>query len=296
MFWQLQKRFSWFCVLFLLCQSPALALNPERIEQIIFDLTNRERFQRNLPLLERDDGLSKAARSHSQDMIRRNYFSHTNPDGKSPFDRIAAFAGSRSWGAQGENIAANFGASEEDVARNTVEAWMHSAGHKANILSPEYTHLGVGVAYAPGKSYHSTQNFGHAAGRPTVGPQDKHLNLSLQAVWFEQQLEWMPKLGFEWQCLNLGDFDRWLGLKGTVASNLKLNTASEMLMLHLFDWLSLEAGISQLYRPEANQLTLQYHGGLNLSYGFLRLGTGLDLDFELKQPGLYAETGVTFAF
>ncbi len=93
-----------------------------------------------------------AARVHSKDMNDRDFFSHTNPDGEGPLDRMnrAEYPYS-SWG---ENIAAgNAGPAA------TISQWMGSPGHCANIMDPMFNLLGVG--YYPGGEWELwTQNFG----------------------------------------------------------------------------------------------------------------------------------------
>lgn len=106
-------------------------------EQKVVELTNNERVERGLNPLEIDNTLSKMAREKSRDMSANNYFSHTSPNYGSPFDMM------KSWGitynSAGENIARGQSTPEE-----VVNAWMNSEGHRANILSPKYTHIGVG--------------------------------------------------------------------------------------------------------------------------------------------------------
>jgi uncharacterized protein YkwD len=94
-----------------------------------------------------------AARKHSLDMVNRNYFDHVNPDGEDPGARIKK-AGLRgvSWG---ENIAAGF-----PGAGATIEQWMESDGHCANVMRPEFRTLGVGYAKGGEWGHLWTQNFG----------------------------------------------------------------------------------------------------------------------------------------
>ncbi|MHC4481618.1 MAG: CAP domain-containing protein, partial [Planctomycetota bacterium] len=80
------------------------------------------------------------AQAHSQDMVDRNFFSHTNPDGESPFDRLAE-AGVEWQGMAGENIALTQGG-----ASSALSLWLSSSGHRANIELCAYTHHGVGLA------------------------------------------------------------------------------------------------------------------------------------------------------
>ncbi|MDH3427137.1 MAG: CAP domain-containing protein, partial [Gemmatimonadota bacterium] len=85
------------------------------------------------------DGVASVAQAHSQDMVTRGFFSHTNPDGDSPWDRLSE--GGVTWsGAAGENIAA--GTSDPTAVLNL---WLASSGHRANIENCGFTHHGVGL-------------------------------------------------------------------------------------------------------------------------------------------------------
>ena len=121
-------------------------------ESEVFDLVNQERAIAGLHLLHWDNRLFDAARGHSEDMAEQNYFSHDSLDGRSFSDRITE-AG-YPWNACGENIA--FGYSTPQTVMN---AWMNSPGHRKNILSPRYSHTGVGVAVDDDGDYYFTQLF-----------------------------------------------------------------------------------------------------------------------------------------
>ncbi|PCC69720.1 Uncharacterized conserved protein YkwD, contains CAP (CSP/antigen 5/PR1) domain [Nannocystis exedens] len=101
-----------------------------------------------------DPALRCAARMHSKDMNDRGFFDHTNPDGEPPWDRMGK-AGYGNYSNAGENIA---GGSPD--AAGTMDQWMNSAGHCANIMNPEFEHIGVG--YYPGGQWGHlwTQVFG----------------------------------------------------------------------------------------------------------------------------------------
>ena len=99
-------------------------------------LTNLERAKAGCGALRVDSRLAAAAQAHSADMVDRDYFSHTSPDGTGPGDRATA-AGYPSW--SGENIAAGY-----PTAAAVVEGWMNSAGHRANILNCQSKATGVG--------------------------------------------------------------------------------------------------------------------------------------------------------
>jgi len=101
-----------------------------------------------------DPALRCAARKHSADMAARNFFDHTNPDGEVPWDRMAK-AGYGGYSNAGENIAAG-----SPDAQGTMNQWLGSDGHCANIMSPNFADIGVG--YSPGGQYGHlwTQVFG----------------------------------------------------------------------------------------------------------------------------------------
>jgi uncharacterized protein YkwD len=137
----------------------AISHLPE-VERRIFELTNGERRRAGLAALSPEPTLEATARAQSDDMIRRGFFDHVNPDGEAPEDRVAS-RHRRLIGLVGENLWEGKGYSAHDpaeLAREIVQAWMKSPGHRANILRPESTHLGVGVAVA-GDQTRATQNF-----------------------------------------------------------------------------------------------------------------------------------------
>ncbi|KKD06753.1 CAP domain-containing protein, partial [Streptomyces sp. WM6386] len=119
----------------------------------VVDLTNRERTRHGLPPLAVDPFLTTAAQAHSADMIARAFYSHTSPDGSRPWDRAAA-AGSRRRSI-GENIACG-----QRSPAEVVEGWMNSPGHRANILKPDFTHIGIGFAGGGSSGTYWTQLFG----------------------------------------------------------------------------------------------------------------------------------------
>jgi uncharacterized YkwD family protein len=121
-------------------------------EQQVIELVNKERSNRGLGLLKYDSQLGYVARLKSQDMIDKNYFSHTSPTYGSPFQMMEKY-GLR-FSAAGENIA--YG---QRTAQEVMNSWMNSAGHRANILSATYTHIGVGVAKASNGTLYWTQEF-----------------------------------------------------------------------------------------------------------------------------------------
>lgn len=101
------------------------------------ELVNKLRAQNGLPALTIDSNLSAKARIKSNDMKTNNYFSHNSPTYGSPFQMMQSLG--ISYRSAGENIAKGFTSAER-----VVNAWMASPSHRANILSPNYTTIGVG--------------------------------------------------------------------------------------------------------------------------------------------------------
>lgn len=99
--------------------------------------TNNERLENQQPPLTLNTELSRAAQAKAQDMAVRNYWSHNTPDGTPPWKFIEAT--SYTYQKAGENLAYGFIDSQ-----TTVEAWMQSPGHKANILDSAFQEVGFG--------------------------------------------------------------------------------------------------------------------------------------------------------
>jgi uncharacterized protein YkwD len=115
---------------------------------------NELRKQNRIPELALCGSLWSAAQAHSQDMARYNRMSHAGSDGSTMVIR-AERAGYRGWRALGENVAAG----QRNVA-DVMGAWMSSPGHRANILSTTYVHIGVGRSVSSSGVYYWTQTFG----------------------------------------------------------------------------------------------------------------------------------------
>lgn len=119
----------------------------------VVDLTNRERARAGLRPLVVDPVLTTAAQAHSADMVARAFYSHTSPEGSRPWDRAAAAGSTRR--SIGENIACG-----QRSPAEVVEGWMNSPGHRANILKPDFTHIGIGFAGGGPVGTYWTQLFG----------------------------------------------------------------------------------------------------------------------------------------
>ena len=109
-------------------------------------LLNHERSIRGLRKFRHDARLSRAAAGHAGDMVAQHYFDHTSKSGASFVTRIKRTGWTksrRSW-TVGENI--GYGEGSLGTPREIVKAWMHSAGHRQNILARQFKMIGIGVA------------------------------------------------------------------------------------------------------------------------------------------------------
>lgn len=121
-------------------------------EQQVFELTNVERVNKGLqPFIMKED-VASVSRMHSKDMSEKNYFAHNNLQGEAPWDRAKKAGISYSY--YGENIAMG-----QKDALSVVNGWMNSSGHRKNILSKNYSGLGVGVWFKSDNTPYYTQNF-----------------------------------------------------------------------------------------------------------------------------------------
>ncbi|WP_030951915.1 CAP domain-containing protein [Streptomyces sp. NRRL S-481] len=118
----------------------------------VLSLVNEERAKVGCSPVAANSALTELAQNYSEDMAARGFFDHTDPDGRTPWDR-AKSAGISNLG--GENIARG----QADAAA-VMDAWMNSPGHRANILNCDFKTLGVGVKLGSGGPWW-TQNFGY---------------------------------------------------------------------------------------------------------------------------------------
>jgi uncharacterized protein YkwD len=149
---------------------PQLATTPDldRLETLMFTLVNTARWEngrRWLPnnQLKWHPGLAAVARGHSADMLKRQYVAHTSPEGVDAAGRISRYG--LSYLACGENIGVFYGAAsgEETAVYEIHHKFMRqpttARSHRGNLLNPLWTHIGIGIAYAPSGALLATQNF-----------------------------------------------------------------------------------------------------------------------------------------
>lgn len=149
------------------------------LERMVFSAVNAQRVKAGLQPLKINLELAKIARAHSQDMAARNYTNHVNPEGLDPsqrakktgFDIVKKKKNSVRKGV-GENIyemqsymqredglITYYIDTMDNITRKAIEGWMSSAGHRKNIMNPDYTMAGVGVAAGKDKKVKITQVF-----------------------------------------------------------------------------------------------------------------------------------------
>lgn len=119
--------------------------NAERVRAATLCLLNRERTRRGLRKLRADDALRGAGQRYAKAMVRQRFFDHVSPSGSTLTTRVRATSYPR--GARrvslGENIA--WGAGGRATPAAIVDSWMHSAGHRRNILDRSFREIGIGV-------------------------------------------------------------------------------------------------------------------------------------------------------
>jgi uncharacterized YkwD family protein/spore coat assembly protein SafA len=124
----------------------------QSIEQQVVNLVNAERAKAGLKPLKADWELARVARFKSEDMRDNRYFDHNSPIYGTPFQMMKSFG--INYRSAGENIAAG-----QTTAESVMKSWMNSPGHKKNILSPSFTHIGVGYAKGGSYGHYWTQQF-----------------------------------------------------------------------------------------------------------------------------------------
>jgi uncharacterized protein YkwD len=134
----------------------------ERAAQEVRQCANKERRKHGLGPLTENPILDKAARYHARNMAKKDFFDHTDPEGRGPAERIDLFGSWEAFNGIGENIAAG-----EDGPAQACRDWMESPGHRENILDPSYHAIGGGFAMGDTSlRFYYVQEFGER----NVGP------------------------------------------------------------------------------------------------------------------------------
>jgi uncharacterized protein YkwD len=131
------------------CRGAQLTPSPAHAAQVrgaTLCLLNRERARHGLPRLHAHRSLSHAAAKYARLMVAKRFFAHVSPAGTTMAQRIKRtnyLKRTGSW-SLGENIA--WGSGGAATPARIVNAWMHSAGHRANILNRRFREIGIGIA------------------------------------------------------------------------------------------------------------------------------------------------------
>jgi uncharacterized protein YkwD len=151
-----------FAMLLRIEAAPLMAqetVDAEKLRALALELVNKARADNKLPPLQIGKEINEAAKFHAADMLRRNFYDHTSPEGKNVADRYQKAGGNR-WRITAENIARCTGC---DVSVKTVEdlqrGWMNSKGHRENILRNGITQFGFSVVTAAGQPLYAVQTF-----------------------------------------------------------------------------------------------------------------------------------------
>ena len=123
----------------------AKELGLDRTRELTLCLLNEQRARHGLAPLRSESRLQLAAQRYVGDMVERRFFDHVDPGGLDPQDRIlmAGYPATNAW--TGENLA--YGTGPEGSPAEIVDHWMHSPGHRENILRAAFTEIGIGVAF-----------------------------------------------------------------------------------------------------------------------------------------------------
>ena len=119
-------------------------------EDTLLGLINQERQNRGLAPYGLQSQLRAAARAHSTDMACNSFLSHTGSDGSTVRSRVEREGYRWSW--IGENIFAS-GDTSSGAPQRAFDWWMNSTPHRANLLSPNYTEIGLGYMYRSASAY-----------------------------------------------------------------------------------------------------------------------------------------------
>lgn len=134
----------------------AVAAHPmTEVERALFNHVNARRVAKGLPALTARGRLVGAAQHHARNMAKLGKMAHVLPGADLPTlaDRLRHYGYAWTWA--GENVAAGYGLPEE-----VVKAWMASAGHRANVLRPQFEDGGCGVAEAANGKLYWCMTFG----------------------------------------------------------------------------------------------------------------------------------------
>jgi uncharacterized protein YkwD len=158
--------------LFLVPASRSAQTQPNDAERELFDLLNHERTANHLPELMRDDALFRAARKHALLMLDLNTFEHQLPGEPGLEERLT------NAGARFTYIAENIAIGKDPATIHS--GWMHSPGHRANILSPRVTAVGIAVVRGTDGLF-AVEDFSQSFGDVSLEQQERQVASLLSA-------------------------------------------------------------------------------------------------------------------
>lgn len=123
---------------FTIAKPGVLGYSSEITAQMVFEKTNSERQRLGIPILHYNSTLSVSATNKAKDMFANNYWAHTSPTGKLPWDFFREQK--YEYSIAGENLAKDFYDND-----SVMKAWMKSPTHRDNIINSKYQEIGVGV-------------------------------------------------------------------------------------------------------------------------------------------------------
>ncbi|WP_170984505.1 CAP domain-containing protein [Rhodoligotrophos defluvii] len=148
-------------MLFITAPAAAQPSNLDEMRQRALELVNQSRTENGLPPLSLGSEANQAAQNHANDMLRRNYYAHTSPEGETVQDRYVAAGGSK-WRLTAENIA-RCADCAPPVSMDRIErlhrGWMQSPEHRHNILRRGLTEFGYGIAVNEDQGLYAVQTF-----------------------------------------------------------------------------------------------------------------------------------------
>ncbi|MDX6669387.1 MAG: hypothetical protein QOK04_2767 [Solirubrobacteraceae bacterium] len=121
--------------------------NGAQVRAATLCLINRERTSRGLHALRDDGQLRKVAQNYSREMVRERFFDHVGRDGSTLAGRVkgrTTYLGRAARWSLGENL--YWGTGGRATPQESVDGWMHSPGHRHNILNPDFRDIGIGIA------------------------------------------------------------------------------------------------------------------------------------------------------
>jgi uncharacterized protein YkwD len=161
-----------FAFAFLFAQSCLAQQKISDIEKTLFDSVNRERAARELPPVKWDEGLARAARKHAELMAEQDLLEHRVP-GEADLPTRA-----QKEGASFSHITENIGMGAS--ADKFHEGWMHSPGHRANILDHDVDSVGIAVVEGE-KELYAVEDFAHSVALLSIDEQEKRVGETLVA-------------------------------------------------------------------------------------------------------------------